>query len=119
MSVEKQRVGAVSTQMKEMEPIVQSKQAVQFEHKKLCIEGLGENTSRDSLKYYVERISDTDVLEIEFGTRCNAIVTLDDELGTEGSGGNLLSFCFVIILPVSYVYIHLAGRCISFLLRVL
>lgn len=60
---------------------VHSKQAVKFETNKLYIEGFGENTSSDCLKYYVENISGTDVSEVVTGQRRNAIMTVNGELG--------------------------------------
>ena len=61
--------------------IFSRRRAEPLEPNKLYVEGFHPGTSSDSLKYYIENIGDTDVSDVTFGSRCNAIITINGELG--------------------------------------
>ena len=57
----------------------------------LYVEGFDDKScTGDTLKYYIERISEKDVLHVTFGPSCNALVTVDGAFG-KSSIINLLS----------------------------
>ena len=52
-----------------------------LDKKKLYVENLNPNTSKDSLENYIELTSKLEVLDVQFGENRNALVTFSEEPG--------------------------------------
>ena len=86
---------------------VREKKAELSENDKIFVEGISTTTTRDGLKYYVERISDLETKEITYGTRnnktVNAIVTFTSSIGEFGNDLTR-SYCKAIIIVISLFF---------------
>ena len=63
--------------MKEKQPEI----FLPLDKKKLYVENLNPNTSKDSLSNYIEVTSELEVRDVQFGENRNALVTFSEEPG--------------------------------------
>ena len=76
------------------------KKKVQLDPQKVHVQGLNENTSKDSLSFYLEKFSNVDVTEVYMGCNNNAMAVFDAEPGKKIYSGYLFLFPFILLLFV-------------------